>query len=47
MTFDSRHKSRTLFDGPDRAVARAMMKAAGFTAAASSIGSTSSSVVPG
>ena len=31
MTFDSRHKSRTLFDGPDRAVARAMMKAAGFT----------------
>ncbi len=31
MTFDPRHKSRPLFEGPDRAVARAMMKAAGFT----------------
>ena len=31
MTFDPRHKSRPLFDGPGRAVARAMMKAAGFT----------------
>jgi len=31
MRFDTRHKSRALFDGPERAVARAMMKAAGFT----------------
>jgi dihydroxy-acid dehydratase len=31
MSFDTRHKSRALFDGPERAVARAMMKAAGFT----------------
>lgn len=31
MSFDPRHKSRPLFEGPNRAVARAMMKAAGFT----------------
>lgn len=31
MTFDLRHKSRVLLDGPDRAAARAMMKAIGFT----------------
>jgi len=31
MTFDPRHKSRTLLDGPDRAPARAMLKAIGFT----------------
>jgi len=31
MTFDVRHKSRVLLDGPDRAGARAMMKAVGFT----------------
>ncbi|MBI1398099.1 MAG: dihydroxy-acid dehydratase [Betaproteobacteria bacterium] len=31
MNSDTRHKSHVLFDGPDRAVARAMMKAAGFT----------------
>jgi dihydroxy-acid dehydratase len=31
MTFDLRHKSRVLLDGPDRAGARAMMKAIGFT----------------
>ncbi len=31
MTFDPRHKSRVLLDGPDRAGARAMMKAIGFT----------------
>ena len=31
MSFDPRHKSRPIFEGPDRAVARAMMKAAGFT----------------
>ncbi|MBI4585606.1 MAG: dihydroxy-acid dehydratase [Planctomycetes bacterium] len=31
MTFDIRHKSRTLLDGTDRAGARAMMKAIGFT----------------
>jgi dihydroxy-acid dehydratase len=30
MTFDPRHKSRTLLDGPDRAPARAMLKAIGF-----------------
>jgi len=30
MTFDPRHKSRTLLEGPDRAGARAMMKAIGF-----------------
>jgi dihydroxy-acid dehydratase len=28
---DPRHKSRVLLDGPDRTIARAMMKAAGFT----------------
>src|ERR1700674_5714065 len=31
MTFDTRHKSRTLLDGRDRAPARAMLKAIGFT----------------
>ena len=31
MAIDPRHKSRPLFDGPDRAVARSMMKAVGFT----------------
>ena len=31
MTFDPRHKSRSLLEGPDRAVARSMMKAVGFT----------------
>src|SRR4030095_12716729 len=31
MAFDTRHKSRVLLDGPDRAGARAMMKAIGFT----------------
>lgn len=31
MSFDPRHKSRVLLDGPDRAGARAMMKAIGFT----------------
>lgn len=31
MSFDLRHKSRTLLDGTDRAAARAMMKAIGFT----------------
>ncbi len=31
MTANPRHKSSALFDGPDRTVARAMMKAAGFT----------------
>ncbi|MDD5558852.1 dihydroxy-acid dehydratase [Candidatus Methylomirabilis sp.] len=30
MTFDPRHNSRTLLDGPDRAPARAMLKAIGF-----------------
>jgi dihydroxy-acid dehydratase len=30
MTFDPRHKSRTILEGPDRAGARAMMKAIGF-----------------
>ena len=29
--FDARHKSRALLDGPDRAVARGMMKAVGFS----------------
>ena len=29
-TFDTRHRSRVLLDGPDRAVARGMMKAIGF-----------------
>ena len=31
MSFDTRHKSKVLLDGPDRAGARAMMKAIGFT----------------
>src|SRR2546426_3402545 len=31
MTFDPRHKSRTILDGPDRAAARAFFKAIGFT----------------
>ncbi len=31
MAADPRHKSRTLLEGPDRAVARSMMKAIGFT----------------
>ena len=31
MTIDPRKKSRVIFDGPDRAPARAMMKAIGFT----------------
>jgi dihydroxy-acid dehydratase len=31
MPFDMRHKSRVLLDGPDRAGARSMMKAIGFT----------------
>ena len=31
MTFDMRHKSKVLLDGADRAGARAMMKAIGFT----------------
>ena len=30
-SFDPRHKSRALLDGPDRAVARGMMKAVGFS----------------
>ena len=30
-SFDPRHKSRVLLDGPDRAVARGMMKAVGFS----------------
>ena len=30
-SFDPRHKSRALLEGPDRAVARGMMKAVGFT----------------
>lgn len=30
MTFDPRHKSRAILEGPDRTIARAMMKAAGF-----------------
>jgi dihydroxy-acid dehydratase len=33
MTNDPKHKSRTLTDGPDRAPARAMLKAIGFTSA--------------
>ncbi len=31
MSFDLRHKSRTLLEGPDRAPARSMLKAIGFT----------------
>ena len=31
MTFDPRHQSRTLVDGPDRAAARSYFKAIGFT----------------
>ena len=31
MTFDPRHKSRIILDGPDRAAARAFFKAIGFT----------------
>ena len=31
MSVDPRHKSRPLLEGPDRAVARSMMKAIGFT----------------
>jgi dihydroxy-acid dehydratase len=31
MTFDPRHKSRTILDGPDRAAARAFFKAVGFS----------------
>ncbi len=31
MAFDPRHKSRTLLEGPDRAPARSMLKAIGFT----------------
>ena len=31
MSANPRHKSSALLDGPDRAVARGMMKAAGFT----------------
>ena len=31
MPFDPRHKSRTILEGPNRAGARAMMKAVGFT----------------
>lgn len=31
MAVDPRHKSRHILDGPDRAVARSMMKAVGFT----------------
>ena len=31
MPHDERHKSRTLTEGPDRAPARAMLKAIGFT----------------
>src|SRR5438132_11052620 len=33
MPHDDRHKSRTLTEGPDRAPARAMLKAIGFTSA--------------
>jgi dihydroxy-acid dehydratase len=33
MPFDPRHRSRTMNDGPDRAAARAMLKATGFTGA--------------
>ncbi len=31
MTFDPRHKSRTILDGPDRAAARSYFRAVGFT----------------
>jgi dihydroxy-acid dehydratase len=31
MPVDARHNSRKLLEGPDRVVARAMMKAVGFT----------------
>ena len=31
MPHDPRHKSRTLLDGPDRAPARSMLKAIGFS----------------
>ena len=31
MTFDPRHKSRVLLDGPDRAAARSYFRAVGFT----------------
>ncbi len=31
MAFDPRHRSRQILDGPDRTVARSMMKAVGFT----------------
>jgi len=31
MPFDVRHKSKTILDGPDRAAARSMMKAIGFS----------------
>ena len=31
MAIDPRHKSRVLLEGPDRAPARAMMKAVGFS----------------
>ena len=30
VPFDPRHRSRALLDGPDRAVARGMLKAVGF-----------------
>ena len=30
-TFDPRHRSRALYDGPDRAVARSYLKAIGLT----------------
>src|SRR5687768_17256994 len=32
MPFDPRHKSRVVFDGPDRAPARSYLKGIGFTA---------------
>ena len=31
MAFDTRHRSRTLIDGPDRAPGRAMLKSIGYT----------------
>ena len=31
MTFDKRHNSRALLDGPDRAGARALFRSAGFS----------------
>ena len=31
MSFDTRHKSRVILDGVDRAGARSMMKAIGFS----------------